>query len=102
MLETVDSVMPHKMRNTFAYLLVFANVIDPLQLWEEFRDILCEDYTHRGVPMERANLEGLTDIHFVLQWRGFTLSNFNLQEQGVTMHPKVYVQLNCHAQSDAK
>ena len=46
MLETVDNIMPHKMRNTFAYLLVFANVIDPLQLWEEFRDILCEDYTH--------------------------------------------------------
>ena len=52
--------------------------------------------------MERAYLEGLADTHFVLHWHGFTLNNFKLLEQGVTMHPKVYVQLNFHAQSDAK
>ena len=31
MLEAVDNIMPRQMRNTFAYLLVFANVMDPLQ-----------------------------------------------------------------------
>ena len=75
MLEAVDNIMPHQMRNTFANLLVFANVMDPLQLWEEFRDSFCEDYTHRGVPVERAYLEGLADIHFVLCLHGFTLSS---------------------------
>ena len=32
MLETVENIMPCQMRNAFAYLLVFANVMDPLQL----------------------------------------------------------------------
>ena len=32
MLEAVDNIMPRQMRNTFAYLLVFANVMDPLHL----------------------------------------------------------------------
>ena len=101
MLEAVDNIMPRQMRNTFAYLLVFANVMDPLQLWEEFRDRLCEDYTHRRVPVERAYLEGLADIHFVLRWHGFTLSNFNLPEQGVPVRPEVDVQQNFNAQPDA-
>ena len=51
MLETVENIMPCQMRNAFAYLLVFANVMDPLQVWEEFHDRLCEDYLHRGVPV---------------------------------------------------
>ena len=68
--------------------------MDPLQLWEEFRDRLSEDYTHRGVPVERAYLEGLADIHFVLRWHGFTLSSFNLPEQGVPVRPEVDVQQN--------
>ena len=46
MLEAVGNIMPHQMRSTFAYLLVFANVMDPLQLWEEFHDRLYEDYMH--------------------------------------------------------
>ena len=43
MLEAVDKIMPCQMRNTFAYLLVLSNVMDPLQGWEEFRDRLCEE-----------------------------------------------------------
>ena len=73
MLEAVDNIIPRQMRKTFAYLLVFGNVMDPLQIWEEFRDRLCEDYMHRGVPIERAYL-GLADIHFILCWHGFILS----------------------------
>ena len=84
----------------FAYLLVFANVMDPLQFWEEFHNRLCEDHTHRVVPVERVYLEGLADIHFVLQWHGFILSNFNLPEQGVPVCPEVDVQQNFNAQPD--
>ena len=91
MIEAVDNIMPCQMRNTFVNLLVFANVMDPLKLWEEFHDRLFEDYTHRGVPVERAYLEGFADIHFVLHWCGFTLSSFNLPEQGVPMRPEVNV-----------
>ena len=46
MIEAVDNIMPCQMRNTFVNLLVFANVMDPLKLWEEFHDRLFEDYTH--------------------------------------------------------
>ena len=51
--------------------------------------------------MERAYLEGLADIHFVLCWHGFILSNFNLPEQGLPVHPEVDVQQNFNAQPDA-
>ena len=51
--------------------------------------------------MERAYLEGLADIHFVLCWHGFILSNFNLPEQGVPVCPEVDVQQNCNTQPDA-
>ena len=75
-----------------AYLQVFANVMDPLQLfstlWKELHNRLCENYTHRGVPVERAYLEGLADIHFVLRWHGLTLSNFNLPKQEVPVPPE--------------
>ena len=101
MLEAVDNIMPRQMRNTFACLLVFANVMDPLHLWEEFRNRLCVDYTHRGVPVERTYLEGRADIHFVLHWHGFTLSSFNLWKQGVHVRPEVDVQQNVNAQPDA-
>ena len=43
--EAVGNIMPRQMRSTFAYLMVFVNVMDPLQLWEENRDRLCGDYT---------------------------------------------------------
>ena len=99
--EAVDNIMSHQMRNTFAYLLIFVNIMEPLQLWEELRDRLCEDYTHRIVPVESAYLEGLADIHFVFCWHSFTLSSFNLPDQGVPVHPEIDVQPNFDAQPDA-
>ena len=30
--EAVGNIMPRQMRSTFAYLMVFVNVMDPLQL----------------------------------------------------------------------
>ena len=76
----------------FAYLQVFANVMDPLQLfstrWEELPDRLCEDYTHRDGLVEGGYLEGLADIHFALRWHDFILSNFNLLEHGVSVPPE--------------
>ena len=68
--------------------------MDALQLWEEFHDRLCEDYTHWGITVERAYLESLAHIHFVLCWHGFTLSSFILPEQGGLVYPKVDAQQN--------
>ena len=68
--------------------------MDALQLWEEFRDRLCENYMHWGVPVERAYLESLAHNHFVLCWHGFTLSNFILPEQGVFVRPEVDAKQN--------
>ena len=63
--------------------------------------IFCENYTHQGVPTERAYLEVLVDIHFVLCWHGFTLSNFNLPEQGVPVRPELDILQDVNAQPDA-
>ena len=69
------------------------NVMDPLQLWEEFRKRLCEDYIYLGLPVEWAYL-GLADINFLFHWHGFILRNFNFPEQRVFVHPEVDVQQN--------
>ena len=55
----------------------------------------------RGAPLERAYLEVLADIHFVLLWHVFTLSNFNLPGQGVPVRPGVDVQQKFNTHPDA-
>ena len=67
--------------------------MDPLQLWEEFRNRLCEDYIYLGLTVEWAYL-GLADINFLFHWNGFILRNFNFPEQRVFVHPEVDVQQN--------
>lgn len=39
--------MPYELRATFAALLAFEDVIDPVALWTEFKDDMCEDVLYK-------------------------------------------------------
>ena len=39
--------MPYELRTTFAALLAFEDVIDPVALWNEFKDDMCEDVLYK-------------------------------------------------------
>ena len=67
-------------------MLVLSNVNDPLQIWKEFRDNFCEDYTHRGLSRDAAYLRGLGEILSVLRYNGYDLQAFNLPHQGVIVN----------------
>lgn len=40
-------LMPAQLRNTFAELLVWEDVLDPVELWEQFKNDMCEDLLYR-------------------------------------------------------
>ena len=91
--EAVASQMPRQLRRMFAYMLVFSNVNDPLQIWEEFRDNFCENYTHRGLGRDAAYLRGLGNILSVFRYNGYNLQAFNLPHQGVIVNGNMVDQI---------
>ena len=52
--EATANQMPRQLGHMFAYMLVFCNSNDPPQIWEEFCDSFCEDYTHRVLCRDAA------------------------------------------------
>ena len=52
--EATANQMPRQLGHMFAYMLVFCNGNDPPQIWEEFCDSFCEDYTHRVLCRDAA------------------------------------------------
>ena len=98
--EAVASQMPKQLRRMFAYMLVFSNVNDPLQIWEEFRENFCEDYTHRGLGRDAAYLRGLGDILSVLRYNGYDLQAFNLPHQGVLVNGDMVDQMEAAIEAD--
>ena len=84
--SALASQMPRQLRCMFAYTLMFSNVNDLLQIWEEFRDNFCEDYTHGGLGRDATYLRGLGDILSVLRYSGYNLQAFSEPHQGVIVN----------------
>ena len=80
--EAVQSQMPRQLRLMFAYMLVFSEVNNPPELWEQFRDHFSEDY-FRQHERDQAYLLALGDILSVLHFNGFDLQTFDLPHENV-------------------
>jgi len=39
--------MPYQLRELFAYICLYSNIVDASNLWNQFRDSLSEDLTRR-------------------------------------------------------
>ena len=70
--------MPVQLRRFFAYLLIFCQVNNPLDIWQQFVDDFIEDFTHRGIPREIAIANALAEIQAVLAQHNLTLGDFQL------------------------
>lgn len=71
--------MPAQMRDVFAYILVYANVTDPLGLFTQFKNEMSLDY-NKNYNMDDALNLSLRDISEVLQINGVSLGNYNLPD----------------------
>ena len=91
--EAIASQMPRQMRRMFAYMLVFCKGNDLVQIWEEFCDSFCEDYTHRGLCRDAAYLRCLGDILSVLMYNGYDLKAFSLLHEGVIVNGDIVDQM---------
>ena len=72
--------MPKGLRNTFAYILLFGDGNNPLQLWNDFRERLTEDFTRNNLQQPAADVAALQHIDRVLRQQGRTLRDFLLPE----------------------
>lgn len=62
--------MPCQLRKLFSFICVFCNPSDPDALWEEFKDLLSEDFARSysvedSFNLALASIEGLLKMHNV-------------------------------------
>ena len=68
--------MPYQMRQSFAFICVFANPANALALWDKFKSHMALDYLTNRCNDEAFNM-ALHDINYVLQQHAFQCFNFN-------------------------
>lgn len=83
--EAAHFQMPAQMRMTFAFILVFCHPENSLELWNDFKSSLAEDFSRRLCPVdaERATLQ---DINSILQSHGMSVIQYGLPDPGPTIH----------------
>ncbi|KAH7818405.1 putative ATP-dependent DNA helicase PIF1 [Monocercomonoides exilis] len=75
-LEEVASVgSPNQLRNVFAQILLFNNVVNPEVLWKKFKKNMSEDYLMKGDEENSAYSKAYYDIYFL-----FRSENKNLED----------------------
>ncbi|CAG8549059.1 12820_t:CDS:2 [Gigaspora margarita] len=73
--------MPKQLRNLFATLLVFGDVADVRQLWNENLDAIAEDFIHRGTPEGQHQIQTvLQNLNVFLQRHMKTVNDYDLLE----------------------
>ena len=74
--------MPRQLHSMFAYLLLYYNVESGLDLWEEFKQYLCEDLLQRGrsagLSDDECNAEGLRYVQSIVEGCGKLMADFDL------------------------
>ncbi|GBO29957.1 hypothetical protein AVEN_99253-1 [Araneus ventricosus] len=81
--------MPAKLRQLFSFICVFCNPTSPLELWEEFKSYLCEDFVLHTSVQQSANL-ALHNIADHLHVHNMTLTSIGLPEPA-TSHTYVNI-----------
>ncbi|GBL89141.1 hypothetical protein AVEN_255264-1 [Araneus ventricosus] len=87
--EASNFQMPAKLRQLFSFICVFCNPTPPLELWEEFKSYLCEDFVHHTSVQQGVNL-ALHNIADHLHVHNMTLTSIGLPEPA-TSHSYVNI-----------
>ena len=81
MVEARELQMPNQLRNLFATLLVFGDITDVHQLWNENFNAMAEDFAHGGIPKGQLQVQKvLQNLNIFLQRYVKTTINYNLSE----------------------
>jgi len=75
--EASSFQMPYQLRQLFAYICIFQSPSNALDLWNLFKEAMCEDFLRSSTP-EVAYQLALQDILGTLKLHGFSLSSFDL------------------------
>ncbi|GBN54440.1 hypothetical protein AVEN_170934-1, partial [Araneus ventricosus] len=87
--EASNFQMPAKLRQLFSFICVFCNPTSPLELWEEFKSYLCEDFAVHTSVQQSVNL-ALHNIADHLHAHNMTLTTIGLPEPA-TSHTYVNI-----------
>ena len=77
--EANHSKMPCQLRQMFAWMCIFNNVANPLELYLSFQQPLCEDYLFHNDMVESESL-CLRDIENILKLHGISCDKLGLPE----------------------
>ena len=70
--------MPRQIRQLFGFICVYCDVINPLGLWNKFKEVLLEDYLEQNIDTEIAEQLGLNDIKDIFQQSEKSFEDFSL------------------------
>ncbi|GBM62862.1 hypothetical protein AVEN_38394-1 [Araneus ventricosus] len=77
MTEASQVKMPSQLRKLFVVICAFGEAEDVRSLWEQFKDVLCEDLVHR-FSSETGPQYALAEINQLLNFYGLILKKINL------------------------
>ncbi|GBM37874.1 hypothetical protein AVEN_193392-1 [Araneus ventricosus] len=77
MTEASQVKMPSQLRKLFGVICAFGKVEDVRSLWEQFKDVLCEDLVHR-FSSETGPQYALSEINQLRNFYGLSLKKINL------------------------
>jgi hypothetical protein len=79
MAEAREFQMPKQLRNLFATLLVFGDVANVHQLWNENFNAMAEDFVHKGIPEGQLQIQAvLQSLNLFLQNHAKSVSDYDL------------------------
>ncbi|KAE9278548.1 hypothetical protein PF008_g28593 [Phytophthora fragariae] len=83
MTEAAAFKKPYELRQLFATIIVYSQVSEVRQLWDQFYDDLSQDYTHTYRALQGQEKEDLIQfktlksLHDLLQINGYAVANFD-------------------------
>lgn len=81
--EASAYMMPYELRALFAILLIHCEVINPIELWEQFQRYMIEDYLKHGYDETTAITFALQHIKRDLEAAGLSMRDKGLPEPGL-------------------
>ncbi|CAG8473358.1 8763_t:CDS:2, partial [Acaulospora morrowiae] len=80
-IEVKEFQMSSQLHDLFATLLVFENIIDIQQLWNENFNAMAEDFMYKGIPEGQYQIQAvLQSLNIFLQRHARTVIDYDLPE----------------------
>jgi hypothetical protein len=77
--EVSTHASPLRLRELFVSVLVHGENLDAKDIWETFKENMCEDFVHQGNDPERAENMAKAGIERQLQINGMTLAAYGIE-----------------------